>query len=115
MFSPNYTDYSMSELNDALDSINSEAYPENYKRLLKEIKSRNKSTAKNDSELNIIDHESPLEGKSEKVDIKEYWNPKTAKEDQKSIFRLIAVVKLSIIVGVFSIPAFVYSYLIDEY
>lgn len=107
MLNPNYSNYSLEELNEVLDSIDSEAYPENYKNLLDEIKLRNKTS---NQEVNSKE----VEQTDNSNDIAEYWNPEKAKTNQKSVLRLFVSMKIFIVVGALSLPAYFYSYLIDE-
>ena len=114
MYKPNYENYSLDELNEALDSIDSEASPENYQKLMNGVKLRNGNRKQSDKVINKKEDEVHTKNSSHNEYLTKYWDPKTAKEAQKSIVRRLAIVKLFIIVGVLSLPAYFNSYLIDE-
>ena len=104
----NYSNYSLDELNEALNSIDSIAYPDNYQRLLREIELRKQhiSAAAEAKELQ------PVEEVKDSC-IADYWNPKTAKETQRSVINTLALAKLAILIFVLCLPAFLNSYLIN--
>jgi hypothetical protein len=106
----NYSNYSLDDLNEALDSINREAYPENYQKLINEIKLRHKKAPVHPDKLNEVNKKHS----NNKEPLNDYWNPKKAKENLKSALQRFFVVKLLIIIGVLCLPAYFNSYLIGE-
>lgn len=114
MSRPNYQNYTDKELNQALASIDSQAYPENFRNLISELERRQQSTKAISSDNQLPDETLPDYKLEEAVCIKDYYDPNQAKRDQQKVLRTLGYAAIIIFLGVFSLPAYFNTYLVGQ-
>lgn len=114
MSHPNYQNYSDKELNQALASIDSQAYPENFKKLVDELKRRQQSALADNNVCQLPAQIASGEKLEEQAYIKDYWDPNQAKQRQQKVSRTLGYAAIIIFLGVFSLPAYFNSYLVGQ-
>ncbi|MEP1553505.1 MAG: hypothetical protein ABJJ44_01050 [Paraglaciecola sp.] len=107
MASPDYKKYSLAELYDAQQNIDKEAYPDNYQLLLAEIKL--KENAPKRQKISLAQQ---IENRVKELETKRLTNG-SEKLKQQKLIRLFGYILLLVFIGVFSLPAFFHSYLIE--
>lgn len=111
---PNYQNYTDNELNQALASIDGQAYPENFKNLVDELNQRQQSALAKHIVEQLPEPTAPDKELEEKAFLKDYWDPNQAKQRQKKVSRTLGYAVIVVFLGVFSLPAYFNSYLVGQ-
>jgi len=111
---PNYQNYSDKELNQALASIDSQVYPENFKNLVDELNQRDNGALEKNKVEQLPAATAPEKTLDEQAHIKDYWDPNQAKQRQQKVSRTLGYLVIIIFLGVFSLPAYFNSYLVAQ-
>lgn len=111
---PNYQNYTDKELNQALATIDSHAYPEHFRDLVSELERRQQGTKAKSSDTPLSDETHPDDKWEEAECIKDYYDPNQAKKDQQKVLRTLGYAAIIIFLGVFSLPAYFNTYLVAQ-